>query len=209
MRLKIENLGYIKNVDLDLSSRITLIQGEDTFRGKLITRTLKYLTDRYGFWEYNFDGLYTENYEYNLEITSDNWTLTSHRWGTSGNRSNSTVEIIELEDLPQEVSSGFVWMTVEEIVGTLFHPVDGYLTEIEDKKDKIKVVIDNIDQFDYTTQKSIIYKFIGLLDNNNLDVIIFSNSFYVKSFVEEYVQKTVESNVLSIYNISHGLSSRL
>ena len=209
MRIKIDNLGYIKNVDLDLSSRITLIQGEDTFRGRLITRTLKYLTNNHGFWTCNFDGLYTENYKYKLEIESDNWTLKSHRWGTSGKRSDRTVDVIELEDLPQEVSSGFVWMTVEEIVETLFYPVDEYLTEIEDKKDKIKVVINNIDKFDYTTQKSIIDKSISLLNNKNIGIIILSNSFYVKSFIEEYAQKTVESNVLSIYNISQGLSSRL
>lgn len=212
MRLKIENLGYIKNVDLDLSSRITLIQGEDTFRGKLISRTLKYLTDGYGFWSYNFDGLYTEDYEYNLEITSDNWTLTSHRWGTSGNRSYRTVDIIELEDLPQEVSSGFVWMAVEEIVRALFHPVDEYLTEIEDKKDRIKVVIDNIDQFDYITQKSIIERSIRLLYNNNIDIVILSNSFYVKSLVEEYakersLKEKEREKFLSVYEVRSGISN--
>lgn len=154
MRLKIENLGYIKNVDLDLSSRITLLQGEDTFRGKLISRTLMYMTDEDGYWTYDFDELFTmTNPNRIIEISSGIWKV-SYMSPDIADRSERNIDdVIELDHIPYELSSGYSPELSEGyLMDILFYPINNYLRDKRKKKEKLKILIDEIDQFDRFTK---------------------------------------------------------
>ena len=213
MRLKIENLGYIKNVDLDLSSRITLLQGEDTFRGKLISRTLMYMTDEDGYWTYDFDGLFTMmNPNRIIEISSGIWKV-SYMSPDIADRSERNIDdVIELDHIPYELSSGYSPELSEEyLMDILFYPINNYLRDKRKKKEKLKILIDEIDQFDRFYQKSILNQAISHLVNDRVDLIVMSNSLYVESAVKEYASKMVNldkgvrKDFLSIYNVKDGI----
>lgn len=215
MRLKIENLGYIKNVDLDLSSRITLLQGEDTFRGKLISRTLMYMTDEDGYWTYDFDGLFTmTNPNRIIEISSGIWKV-SYMSPDIADRSERNIDdVIELDHIPYELSSGYSPELSEEyLMDILFYPINNYLRDKRKKKEKLKILIDEIDQFDRFYQKSILNQAISHLVNDRVDLIVMSNSLYVESSVKEYASKMVNldkgvrKDFLSIYNVKDGISN--
>lgn len=215
MRIKIENLGYIKNVDLDLSSRITLLQGEDTFRGKLISRTLMYMTDEDGYWTYDFDGLFTmTNPNRIIEISSGIWKV-SYMSPDIADRSERNIDdVIELDHIPYELSSGYSPELSEEyLMDILFYPINNYLRDKRKKKEKLKILIDEIDQFDRFYQKSILNQAISHLVNDRVDLIVMSNSLYVESAVKEYASKMVNldkgvrKDFLSIYNVKDGISN--
>ena len=215
MRLKIENLGYIKNVDLDLSSRITLLQGEDTFRGKLISRTLMYMTDEDGYWTYDFDGLFTmTNPNRIIEISSGIWKV-SYMSPDIADRSERNIDdVIELDHIPYELSSGYSPELSEGyLMDILFYPINNYLRDKRKKKEKLKILIDEIDQFDRFYQKSILNQAISHLVNDRVDLIVMSNSLYVESSVKEYASKMinldkgVRKDFLSIYNVKDGISN--
>lgn len=215
MRLKIENLGYIKNVDLDLRSRITLLQGEDTFRGKLISRTLMYMTDEDGYWTYDFDGLFTmTNPNRIIEISSGIWKV-SYMSPDIADRSERNIDdVIELDHIPYELSSGYSPELSEEyLMDILFYPINNYLRDKRKKKEKLKILIDEIDQFDRFYQKSILNQAISHLVNDRVDLIVMSNSLYVESAVKEYASKMVNldkgvrKDFLSIYNVKDGISN--
>lgn len=215
MRLKIENLGYIKNVDLDLSSRITLLQGEDTFRGKLISRTLMYMTDEDGYWTYDFDGLFTmTNPNRIIEISSGIWKV-SYMSPDIADRSERNIDdVIELDHIPYELSSGYSPELSEGyLMDILFYPINNYLRDKRKKKEKLKILIDEIDQFDRFYQKSILNQAISHLVNDRVDLIVMSNSLYVESAVKEYASKMVNldkgvrKDFLSIYNVKDGISN--
>jgi hypothetical protein len=214
MRIKIENLGYIKNVDLDLISRITLIQGEDTFRGNLVPRTLMYMTDEDGFWTYNFDGLFTEiNLDRKLEISSG-IRKREYRSMDYIERGEINMDIVELDHVPYEISSGHSSDLSEKyLMETLFYPVNSYLEVKKKKKERLTIIINEIDQFDRYFQKLIVDQAISRLCNNKVDLIISSNSSYVELAVREYASKMVgldkgvRKDFLSIYNIKDGISN--
>lgn len=214
MRIKIENLGYIKNVDLDLSSRITLLQGEDTFRGKLISRTLRYISDENEYWICDFDGLFSMmNLNKRIEISSGIWKV-DYR-STVINRSEIHIDdVIELDHIPYELSSGYSPELSEGyLMDILFYPVNNYLRSKRKKKEKLKILIDDIDQFDRFYQKSILNRAISHLVNDRVDLIVMSNSLYVESAVKEYASKMVNldkgvrKDFLSIYNVKDGISN--
>lgn len=215
MRIKIENLGYIKNVDLDLSSRITLLQGEDTFRGKLISRTLMYMTDEDGYWTYDFDELFTmTNPNRIIEISSGIWKV-SYMSPDIADRSERNIDdVIELDHIPYELSSGYSPELSEGyMMDILFYPINNYLRDKRKKKEKLKILIDEIDQFDRFYQKSILNQAISHLVNDRVDLIVMSNSLYVESSVKEYASKMVNldkgvrKDFLSIYNVKDGISN--
>lgn len=211
MRLKIENLGYINNVDIDLSSRITLLQGEDTFRGKLISRTLMYMTDEDGYWTYDFDELFTmTNPNRIIEISSGIWKVSY----MSPDIERNIDDVIELDHIPYELSSGYSPELSEGyLMDILFYPINNYLRDKRKKKEKLKILIDEIDQFDRFYQKSILNQAISHLVNDRVDLIVMSNSLYVESAVKEYagkmvnLDKGVRKDFLSIYNVKDGISN--
>jgi len=214
MRIKIENLGYIKNVDLDLSSRITLLQGEDTFRGKLISRTLRYISDENEYWICDFDGLFSMmNLNKRIEISSGIWKREYK--STIIDRSEKNIDdVIELDHIPYEISSGYSSELSEGyLMDILFYPVNNYLRGKRKKKEKLKILIDDIDQFDKDFQKSIITRAISHLANDRVDLIVMSNSSYVESAAREYTSKMVgldkgvRRDFLSIYNVKDGTSN--
>lgn len=214
MKIKIENLGYIKNVDLDLISRITLLKGEDTFRGKLISRTLRYISDENEYWICDFDGLFSMmNLNKKIEISSGIWKV-DYR-STVIDRSEKNIDdVIELDHIPYEISSGYdPELSEEYLIETLFYPVNNYLRGKRKKKEKLKILIDDIDQFDRDFQKLIVDRAISRLCNDRVDLIISSNSSYVELAVREYATKMVgldkglRKDFLSIYNVKDGISN--
>lgn len=214
MRVKIENLGYIKNVDLDLGSRITLLQGEDTFRGKLISRTLRYISDENEYWICNFDGLFSMiSLNKRIEISSGIWRM-EYRSNIIDRSEKHIDDVIELDHIPYEMSSGHdPELSEEYLINTLFYPVNNYLMGKRKKKEKLKILIDDIDQFDRDFQKLIVDRAISILCNNRVDLVITSNSSYVELAVREYatkmvgLDKGVRKDFLSIYNVKDGISS--
>lgn len=215
MRIKIENLGYIKNVDLDLSSRITLLQGEDTFRGKIISRTLMYMSDEDGYWTYDFDELFTTmSLNKRIEISSGIWKRVYGNPNIVDRSERNINDVIELDHIPNEISSGYSPKLSEGyLMDILFYPVNNYLMGKRKKKEKLKILIDDIDQFDKDFQLSIMNRAISHLVNNRVDLIVMSNSSYVESEVKEYASKMVgldkgvKKDFLSIYNVKDGISS--
>ena len=215
MRIKIENLGYIKNVDLDLSSRITLLQGEDTFRGKIISRTLMYMSDEDGYWTYDFDELFTTmSLNKRIEISSGIWKREYRSTGIIDRSEKYIDDVIDLDPIPNEISSGYSPKLSEGyLMDILFYPVNNYLMGKRKKKEKLKILIDDIDQFDKDFQLSIMNRAISHLVNNRVDLIVMSNSSYVESEVKEYASKMVgldkgvKKDFLSIYNVKDGISS--
>ena len=213
MRIKIENLGYIKNVDLDLISRITLLKGEDTFRGKLISRTLRYISDENEYWICDFDGLFSMmNLNKKIEISSGIWKV-DYR-STVIDRSEKNIDdVIELDHIPYEISSGYSSELSEGyLMDILFYPVNNYLRGKRKKKEKLKILIDDIDQFDKDFQKSIMNQAISHLVNDRVDLIVMSNSPYVELAAREYTSKMVvnrgvRKDFLSIYNVKDGISN--